>query len=90
MIYRYIDIIFTRNCLFCQYQYQDHYEYHFYEKLSLASIPRFFFASAAVNPLEFACNHHQDEDDDEVGDEDYYDDAGGRFQLDDSYIINQN
>ena len=37
--------------------------------MSLASIPRFFFASAAVNPLEFACNGDLDDDHDEEDDD---------------------
>ena len=54
----------------------------FYEKLSLASMPRFFLASAAVSPLEFACNDDmqimmmiddEEEDDDEDEDEDHDD-----------------
>ena len=38
-------------------------------------MPRFFFASATVNPLEFACNHRDDVNDEEEDDnnEDYDD-----------------
>ena len=37
-------------------------------------MPRFFFASATVNPLEFACNHRDDEDDDDDDNNEDYDD----------------
>ena len=67
-----------RGFLLLQYLYQNQHQYqYYYEKLSLASMPRFFLASAAVSPLEFACNDdgdYEDEDGDDDGD-DEYDDA---------------
>ena len=55
-----------------------YYKNIFYEKLSLASMPRFFLASAAVSPLEFACNDDADYDEEEEDDDedDDYDDDG--------------
>ena len=44
----------TKTKVYCPSSKIEKHSQSNYEKLSLASIPKFFFASAAVTPLEFA------------------------------------